>query len=134
MYTTKLITICLYETDTDINQNRIQSVKFFKSSSVEYEHNAINFEISTTGPTICTVCFQFITINSLYMFQALICSSSGGTVYTTIGIYCFVCVCVCIMSAGCLQGYNGILLAANRHNMHKIYQLLYIQYLLMMSK
>jgi hypothetical protein len=25
---------------------------------------------------------QFVTINSLYMFAALICSSSGGTVYT----------------------------------------------------
>jgi hypothetical protein len=33
------------------------------------------------GTAGCTICFQFITINSLYMFQALICSSSGGTVY-----------------------------------------------------
>jgi hypothetical protein len=43
--------------------------------------------ISITGPTRCTICFQFITINSLYMFWALICSSSGGTVYTAIGIF-----------------------------------------------
>jgi hypothetical protein len=26
--------------------------------------------ISTIGPTRCTICFQFITINSLYMFRA----------------------------------------------------------------
>jgi hypothetical protein len=43
---------------------------------------------SVTGPTGCTICFQFITINSLYMFRALVCSSSGGTVYTAIGIFC----------------------------------------------
>jgi hypothetical protein len=29
-----------------------------------------------------------IMINSLYMFRAPVCSSSGGTVYTTIGIFC----------------------------------------------
>jgi hypothetical protein len=37
-------------------------------------------------PTRCTVCFQFITINNLYMFRALICLSSEGTVCTT-GIF-----------------------------------------------
>jgi hypothetical protein len=42
---------------------------------------------SIIGPTRCTICFQFITINSLHMFQALMCSSSGGTVCTTVGIY-----------------------------------------------
>jgi hypothetical protein len=45
-------------------------------------------EFSIIGPTGCTVYFQFITINSLCMFRALICSSSGGTVYTAIGIFC----------------------------------------------
>jgi hypothetical protein len=43
--------------------------------------------INRTGPTGCSVCFQFITINSLYMFRALICSSSGGTVCTAFGIF-----------------------------------------------
>jgi hypothetical protein len=40
------------------------------------------------GPIRCTVYFQFISINSLYMFRALFCSSSGGTVCTTTGIFC----------------------------------------------
>jgi hypothetical protein len=44
--------------------------------------------ISITGPTRCTIWCQFITINILYMFWALICSSSGGTVYTTVDICC----------------------------------------------
>jgi hypothetical protein len=44
--------------------------------------------ISIIGPKGCTVCLQFITINSLYMFRAVIFSSSGGTVYTTIVIFC----------------------------------------------
>jgi hypothetical protein len=35
----------------------------------------LDIDFSTTGPTRCTVCFQFILINSLYMFRALICSS-----------------------------------------------------------
>jgi hypothetical protein len=39
-----------------------------------------NFSI--IGPTSCAIYFQFITINSIYMFRAPICSSSGGTVYT----------------------------------------------------
>jgi hypothetical protein len=30
---------------------------------------------------------SLLRLNILYMFQALICSSSGGTVYTTIGIF-----------------------------------------------
>jgi hypothetical protein len=42
------------------------------------------------GPTGYTVFFQFIMINSLYMFPALICSSSGGSVYTTIGVYIYI--------------------------------------------
>jgi hypothetical protein len=45
---------------------------------------------SVTGPTGYTVCSQFITVNSLYMFPALICSSSRGTVYT-VGIPYFAC-------------------------------------------
>jgi hypothetical protein len=36
----------------------------------------------------CNNCFQFIGINSLYMFQALTCSSSEVTVYTTTGMFC----------------------------------------------
>jgi hypothetical protein len=43
--------------------------------------------ISIIEPTICTIFFQFITISSLYMFRSLICSSSGGTVFITIGIF-----------------------------------------------
>jgi hypothetical protein len=31
-------------------------------------------------PKRCTIYFQFFTINSLYIFQALICSSSEGAV------------------------------------------------------
>jgi hypothetical protein len=34
------------------------------------------------------ICFQFSMINILYMFRALIYSSSGGTVYTIIGMFC----------------------------------------------
>jgi predicted DCC family thiol-disulfide oxidoreductase YuxK len=45
MHTTNVIAMCLYQTETDVKQNRVQSVKFFKSSSVVYEHNAINFEM-----------------------------------------------------------------------------------------
>jgi hypothetical protein len=41
--------------------------------------NAILYT-SVTGTKICTICFQFITIISVYMFRVLICSSSGGTV------------------------------------------------------
>jgi hypothetical protein len=53
--------------------------------------------LSITGPKGPMICFQFIAINSLHMFRALICSSSGDAVYTTIGTYFF----VRIMSAGC---------------------------------
>jgi hypothetical protein len=52
---------------------------------------------SIIGPTRCTVCFQFIVINSLYILQALICSSSGGTVYTAIGVYIRVYVFLCVL-------------------------------------
>jgi hypothetical protein len=45
-------------------------------------------DIHVTEPTRCTICFQFVTFNSLYMFQALFCWSSGGNVYTAIGIFC----------------------------------------------
>jgi hypothetical protein len=47
----------------------------------------VTLYIRITGPIRSTICFQFITINSLYMFPALICSSSGGTVYTAIHRY-----------------------------------------------
>jgi hypothetical protein len=40
---------------------------------------------SIIGPIRCTICFRFNTTNSLYMFRALICSLSGGTVYTVKG-------------------------------------------------
>jgi hypothetical protein len=60
---------------------------WFPGSSKHFIFQRWNI-ISVTGPTRCTICCQFININSLYMFQALICSSSGGTVYTTIGIFC----------------------------------------------
>jgi hypothetical protein len=44
--------------------------------------------------------------------------------------------CVRIMSAGCHQRWSGTptLVAANRHNMHAIYQLSFEQHLLKMSK
>jgi hypothetical protein len=45
------------------------------------EHSNKYFNIIV--PTRCTICFQFITINSLYIFRELTCSSSGGTVCTT---------------------------------------------------
>jgi hypothetical protein len=83
---------------------------------------------SIIEPTRYTICFHFITINSLYMFPALICSSLGGTVYTVIGIFCAYYV------SWLLAGLEWNMLAAILHNTLKIYQLLYIQYLLMISK
>jgi hypothetical protein len=73
-------------------------------------------QYNRTNRTHC--CVQFVTVNSLYMLCALICWSSGGTVCTAVGMFC-----VC---------YVGWLLAG--YNMHAIYQLLYIQHLLKMSK
>jgi hypothetical protein len=52
------------------------------------EQRQILMAVSISGPTKYTICFQFITIIILYMFRAIICSSSGGTVCTTIGIFC----------------------------------------------
>jgi hypothetical protein len=40
------------------------AVYAFWSDSVKYR-----ISISTTGPTRCTVCFHFITINSLYVVK-----------------------------------------------------------------
>jgi hypothetical protein len=62
-----------------------RSVFIFKLNVLLNEHSNI---ISVIGSTRCTICFQFITINSLYIFRALICSSSGVTVCTTTGIFC----------------------------------------------
>jgi hypothetical protein len=64
-------------------------------------------------PTRCTIWFEFITINSLYMFQVLICSSSGGNVYTT-GIFCVYYV------SWQLVGLT-LLAASRQHNIHKQY-------------
>jgi hypothetical protein len=61
-----------------------------------FSASAVITNFSIIRPTRCTNCFQFITINSLYMFRARICSSSGCTVHTTVGIFC-----VCIMLVGC---------------------------------
>jgi hypothetical protein len=97
-----------------VNKKQNTEIDSAASSGVQGEY--IKY-ISIIGPTRCTKCFQFIIINSLYMFRTLICSSSGGTVYTIIGIFCVY--------------YVGWLLA---HNTHKIFQLLYIQCVLMMSK
>jgi hypothetical protein len=60
----------------------------------------------------CTICLLFIMIINLYMFRAPIYSSSGGTVYTTIGIFCG-------------TGSTSTLLATSWQNTHKIYQLFY---------
>jgi hypothetical protein len=104
----------------------VEKISWFKS-----ERNVLNLllhwyfvccfklcpDISITVPTSCTVCFQFIAINSLYMFRALICSSSGGTVYTNIGM-------LCQHAASSQPTWYT----------HKIYQSFYIQWLLMMSK
>jgi hypothetical protein len=49
----------------------------------------------------CAVCYQFIAINSVYRFRALICLSSGGTVY-------------------CIQQLCRLAEAASRHNAHNI--------------
>jgi hypothetical protein len=57
---------------------------------------------------------NLLLINSLYMFRALICSSSGGTAYI-IGIFC---------AYWLLPGF----VAASRRNTHKIHQL-YMQLL-----
>jgi hypothetical protein len=53
------------------------------------------FHISTAGPTKCTVCFQFIAINSLYMFPALL-AHHQEVLYVQQLVYF-----VCIMSTGC---------------------------------
>jgi hypothetical protein len=60
---------------------------------------------------------QFITINSLYMFPALFAHHQE------------------VLYVQQLE-WNSIptVLAASQHNTHKIYRLLYIKYLLMMSK
>jgi hypothetical protein len=66
------------------------------------------------------------------MFRALICLSSRGTLYTTIGILC--AYYVGWLLAGLEWNSTPNPLAASRHNTHKIYQLLYTQCLMMMSK
>jgi hypothetical protein len=66
------------------------------------------------------------------MFRILICSSSGSTVYTTTGI--FRVYYVFWLLAGLEWSSTPTLLAVSRHSTHKIYQLLYIQCLLMKSK
>jgi hypothetical protein len=60
----------------------------FFSTFVSYLNHLMFQYISTIGTTRYTVCFQFITINSRYMFPAPVCSSSGGAVYTANGIFC----------------------------------------------
>jgi hypothetical protein len=70
--------------------------------------------ISIIGPTKCTICFRCITINSLYMFRALFCSSSGGSVFTTIGIFC-------VLITGLEWNSTPTLLAASRHKTHTKY-------------
>jgi hypothetical protein len=75
-------------------------------------HVTIFLQISIIGPTRRTIFFHFISVNSLYMFRALFCSSTGGTVCTAIGII------LCIMSAGSSSTPNP--LAASWHNTHKI--------------
>jgi hypothetical protein len=72
-----------------------------------------------------TCCLLSVMINSLYLFQALICSSPGGNVYTTICIFCVYYV---------RRLLAGLGWSSSRHNTHKIYQVLYIQCHLMMSK
>jgi hypothetical protein len=49
-------------------------------------------------PKRCTICFPFITINSLYIFQALICSSSEGTVRSIYNNWYILCV-LCLLAA-----------------------------------
>jgi hypothetical protein len=75
----------------------------YTSSDVEYWRHKYGKSILLQSqlyhlwiaPTRCTICFQFNMINSLYMFWAPICSSSEGTVYTTVGIFC-----ACYVSCG----------------------------------
>jgi hypothetical protein len=45
----------------------------------------VMYQYSSTNMMYCLLSVYY---NSLYMFQALICSSSGSTVYTAIGIFC----------------------------------------------
>jgi hypothetical protein len=75
------------------HQSYVYDVKFLALLVAPYIYDITRLrvkfnEFSTTGPTRCTVCCQFITVNSLYVFRALACLSSGGTVCTAIGIFC----------------------------------------------
>jgi hypothetical protein len=110
----------------DIHENYDHWPCILACSSCQYR-TACTVFTCTTGQTTCTVCLQFITINSLYMFKALICSTSGGNVYTTNGIFC------AYYEGWLLAGLEWTLLAASRYNIHKIYQLLYTERLLMIS-
>jgi hypothetical protein len=80
---------------THTNRIRVYLYLLVVSSNPIFKFNVMltvhRYYISTTGPTGCTVCFQFITVNSLYMVQGLICLSSGGNVYTAVGIFCVYC-------------------------------------------
>jgi hypothetical protein len=45
-------------------------------------------EVSIVEPTRYTFCFQFITNQQPLRVSSTICSSSGGTVYAPIGVFC----------------------------------------------
>jgi hypothetical protein len=47
--------------------------------------------ISTVGPTRYTFYIQFITNQQPLHVLSTVCSSSGGTAYTTIGIFFVLC-------------------------------------------
>jgi hypothetical protein len=74
----------------------------------------VNWHISIAGQKVCTICFQSVTINSLYMFRALFLSSSGDTVYTAVGVplrACYVCWQLFARCTICFQSITINLLA-----------------------
>jgi hypothetical protein len=74
--------------------------------------------------------FNFLLINTLYMFRALLAQLQGA-LYEQLLVHC-----VHVMSVGCYQDWSSTsnLVATNRHNAHAKYQLLFVQRLLKMAK
>jgi hypothetical protein len=60
----------------------------------------ISFDFSIVGPTRCTFVLSLLWIISLYMFRALL-AHLQEVLHKQQLVYC-----MCIMSAGCYQGWN----------------------------
>jgi hypothetical protein len=117
------------------NQRRHDNIKlvvqklFYTANKTELNKLKVKGKpLRTTGPTRCTVCCQSITINSLYLFQSTYLLIIRR--YCVYSNWCILCV-LCRLAA---SNVGVELSAPSPHNTHKIYQLLYIQCLLIISK